>query len=420
MRNNLYIISFLFLLIELGCAPSQIGANKNVAGTYMPELKLPIPSYKVFHVNDTLTKLYFRCKAETILYTKKRGDTTFSANISIYHQLTEENSKTIIDSATLYFNDYGPNGKMTMLDGEIELSTQRDKKYTLQLLFKDLNRDYQIHKKINMDRTNVANSENYLILDSNKNIVFRDYFQTNETIYLKKNISNTAESLIVKFYDTKHPLPLPPFVVNAEDQNDAFFSKSSNSISFNEHELIEYQITEKGLYHFQTSENNKKGPTFYHFQENFPKVLSVENMLAPTRYITSNEEYQSLIKQANKKAALDNFWIKIGGSKDRARDLIKEYYSRVENSNNYFTSYTEGWKTDRGIIYIIFGAPNTVYQNEYNEIWIYGEESNITSMNFLFHKVDNPISNNDYRLKRSIVHKNGWYRAVENWRNGRI
>ena len=106
---------------------------------------------------------------------------------------------------------------------------------------------------------------------------------------------------------------------------------------------------------------------------------------------------------------------------ERARTLIREFYTRVESANNYFTSYLEGWKTDRGIIYIIYGVPNVVYKNKDYENWIYGEENNMMSINFTFHRVNNPASNNDFSLSRSpapsLTYSSTQYKQTENLRN---
>ena len=42
-------------------------------------------------------------------------------------------------------------------------------------------------------------------------------------------------------------------------------------------------------------------------------------------------------------------------SLERAKELIKNYYGRLQHANLFFTSYLEGWKTDRGMIFMIFG-----------------------------------------------------------------
>ena len=191
-------------------------------------------------------------------------------------------------------------------------------------------------------------------------------------------------------------------------------------LTFDENNNVRLAILNKGLYHFQSSEINKEGPTFYSFQDNFPAVKSIDNMIAPMRYISTKAEYNKLLEAENKKVAMDEFWLDIAGSTERARALIKEYFNRVENANEFFTSYLEGWKTDRGLIYLIYGTPTVVYKHKDYENWIYGEENNVMSLNFVFYKVKYPITNNDYILSRSAIYKTTWYRAVDTWRSGRI
>ena len=122
----------------------------------------------------------------------------------------------------------------------------------------------------------------------------------------------------------------------------------------------------------------------------------------------------------NKKDAIDNSWLKITGNPDRGKSIIKKYYSRVQSANKHFASYIDGWKTDRGMIYIVYGPPDVVYRGSAMESWTYGEEGNLISLNFTFLKTPNPISDNDFVLDRSPIYKNSWYLAVDAWRQGII
>ena len=56
---------------------------------------------------------------------------------------------------------------------------------------------------------------------------------------------------------------------------------------------------------------------------------------------------------------------------EQAKELIRIYYNRVFFSNYYFTSDREGWKTDSGMIFIVYGPPNTFYKSEDEEKWGY-------------------------------------------------
>ena len=422
MKNKLVIILISTLFFYACKSGEKAASNNNVAGIYMPGLNLIDPEYKVFHKNDTLTEIHFRLNSANILYTKKRNDSTFSANLLINYELTDKADESIVDSASIYFTDYGNNKNKKNLDGVVPLKTKAGKQYDLVITVNDLTRDHFIRKRIRINRSDIYNEQNYLLLDSNKNVVFKSHFNTNEQVYITKNTQNPSRNVLLKRYDSDLPIAKPPFSVpqNEEEEPLVFKPTNTESLEFNDSNLIHYTVKENGLYHLQQSESNKLGPTIFNFQEHFPKIKSAENMIGPMRYISTKKEYEELTGSENKKIAVDKFWLNIAGSTDRAKTLIREYYSRVENANNYFTSYLEGWKTDRGIIYIIFGSPNVVYKNKNYENWIYGEENNMMSISFVFHKVNNPISNNDFTLSRSPVFKNTWFRAVDSWRNGRI
>ena len=41
-------------------------------------------------------------------------------------------------------------------------------------------------------------------------------------------------------------------------------------------------------------------------------------------------------------------------------ELMDEYYKRVSYANENFDGWKDGWETDRGMIYILFGPPDQV------------------------------------------------------------
>jgi hypothetical protein len=50
---------------------------------------------------------------------------------------------------------------------------------------------------------------------------------------------------------------------------------------------------------------------------------------------------------------------------------------------------------------------------------VYGEDASYKSLSFVFVKVINPFSENDYQLNRSDMFKDEWYKSVDAWRQGR-
>jgi hypothetical protein len=114
--------------------------------------------------------------------------------------------------------------------------------------------------------------------------------------------------------------------------------------------------------------------------------------------------------------AVDSFWIANAGRPDIATEHIRKYYSRVETANRLFTSFTEGWKTDRGMLYIVIGKPSFVYRSFDQEVWIYGDYEDSRALRFYFNKAKNPFTDNDYVLERNEYYKSAWYQSVQLWR----
>jgi hypothetical protein len=39
---------------------------------------------------------------------------------------------------------------------------------------------------------------------------------------------------------------------------------------------------------------------------------------------------------------------------------MEEYYNRIDYANNNFKAYTEGWLTDKGNVFVVYGKPNNI------------------------------------------------------------
>ncbi|MFM7815054.1 MAG: GWxTD domain-containing protein, partial [Flavobacteriales bacterium] len=88
--------------------------------------------------------------------------------------------------------------------------------------------------------------------------------------------------------------------------------------------------------------------------------------------------------------------------------------------NHAFTTYTEGWKTDRGMIHIIFGNPQHIDRSAQQEVWDYGENPQIGIVRFVFKRKPSPFSDDVYVLQRSTDYRYAWERLVLLWRQGKI
>jgi len=44
-------------------------------------------------------------------------------------------------------------------------------------------------------------------------------------------------------------------------------------------------------------------------------------------------------------------------------ELMDEYYRRVKYANDKFTTFQDGWRSDMGMIFILFGPPDNIEIN---------------------------------------------------------
>jgi len=227
------------------------------------------------------------------------------------------------------------------------------------------------------------------------------------------------EQLYVKFYDRDFPIASAPFAVVSPKPFD-FTPDRHYLLEKTGPNKFKVNVFRNGFYQITPDTNKRIGGTVFFFGNYFPGTKTVNDILSPLRYITTSAEFNEMAQGDNIKKNVDAYWLKLGGSAERARKLIEAYYSRVEYANRYFTSYLEGWKSDRGMCYIVFGPPDIVYRYTASERWVYGEEGRYNSLSLVFTKVVNPFTPNDFRLNRSGALKTPWYRAVEFWRQGRV
>ncbi len=246
-----------------------------------------------------------------------------------------------------------------------------------------------------------------------------DFLSGNRLSYSQavRLVSESAvnSTMNVKCYFRNFPPPPPPFVEERRSPFD-YTPDSTFTLELKNGRSVYFTPAKAGFYFFQADTNLMEGPTVFRMNNGFPKVTQHTLMLEALRYLTSSKEYQQLLEHRIPKLAVDSFWIVSAGRPDLATELIRKYYQRVEVANQLYTSFTEGWKTDRGMIFIIMGKPTRVFRSFEQEVWIYGEYEDPRALKFYFNKAINPFSKNDYVLVRNPYYKSIWYQNVQVWR----
>lgn len=413
------VICFSILLLVASCgAPRKVGVVSHKS-PYDKNVGIIHPQFEVFHVSERVSELHFKVHSKELLYTRADG-INLSSNVLIsYFLMASADSKIVLDSASLRLLDKNNNNVDKDLIGKIDFKTNTLDNYIMKITVADLNRNISTSSSLVIEKDNDSNRQNFIIKSIDAEVsLFRNYVKSGEKVAISYKMK-TVEKLFVRYYNRAFPLAKPPFSGESLEpftyQEDSLFVlKASPEGSFN------FTTEHKGFYHFQVDTSSRKGITIFNFSDSFPDVKKVDEMLPPLRYITSSLEYFKLVGKPDKKEAVESFWLSSASNQDRARDLIHKYYNRVQNANRYFSSYIEGWRTDRGMLYLIYGAPSITHTTPYSETWVYEEKSNVNTLSYSFLKVNNPFSDNDYILERTSYYKQPWFMAVDVWRQGRI
>jgi len=413
--NRFSKYSFYSLLLFItACGSSNELADSNIADAYQENSAEIEFEYQLFHSSADSSRLYFKINTSNLLYAR-RGDK--SSQAAVIAEVSLANTTEPLKIIRVVDTDEKKLAKTLIASADFML--QAGKKYDLEVTLTDENRGRSKKVSLIADKVDLSNRQNYLLSLPDRDIpIFTDRVKPNEVYNLIFN-SEIKDQIYVRFYNRAFPMPPPPFVFYQPNPFE-YEADSTTTIPVNGYNEVKIRTGFSGFYHFHAEEENRKGKTIFVSESEFPEVKTTEHLLEPLRYLVAGREYDQIAEAPDIKLELENTWIKWAGSKERARKSIKAYYKRVENANQLFSSHVEGWKSDRGLVFIVYGKPNKVYRTDKVETWIYGEENNPLSITFHFVKVINPFTDNDYRLNREEFYKPSWYRSVNAWRDGRI
>lgn len=189
----------------------------------------------------------------------------------------------------------------------------------------------------------------------------------------------------IRFELTKEGVSIDTFYIvhNAVNTNDYRFS-------------LPYEKMEEGAYHLKVYRHEtllaEKQFEVVWFKK--PLYLYKHDLaLRPLTYLLSAEENKTI---DNLRIGEVNTWFKTYWQKKDPtpktvhNEIMEEYYKRVSHTVKQFsTSHKEGWETDRGKIYLLWGNPDSVVNGRYATwtnpfiTWHYYRDNDTTIFNFI-------------------------------------
>lgn len=270
--------------------------------------------------------------------------------------------------------------------------------------------DISLNNELNFPLTDL------IVMEAEEDVPVFSNFIPQEIPFRIVSVYDDAPGAFIYYYSHNFE-PNPPPMANRSNQ----VQKSLEIDSIFPVQLGEtLSFDQEGLYFTQTDTTSLSGISFRIEEPYYPRFVSADKLIEPIRYISTSEEMEDLTNNDNEKLALDRYWIKATRSRERAKEVIRDYYRQVTKANILFTTYKEGWKTSQGMVYLLYGAPDQVYRSTGEEIWIYNEESNLMQdMSFTFVKVRNIFTNEHFNLVPDDSYSKFWYRNIDLWRKGR-
>ncbi len=411
-------VFFSFTTIFLiGCFPTGSISNENFSSDYREDEKNIHAEFAVFHYSTDSSRFFIQLNTNELLFVKQQED-TFRAGFQVFLRVIESYENPLVKDTAR--KDFRINKTLEGTGKRIytvDFRLPEPRQYIIECNIYDSNKKVTETDYINLDNSSPQSRQNFFLhIAGSPDPVFANYLSSADSFSVDYR-TETQNQIFVKYYKREFLLAASPY---SFDMRDAFNYKPDSTFTIFSGNANKYVFAQEGIYHLQPDSTNHEGATIYRFSKSFPAVATPEALLNPLHYITSRKEFEELRTSANKKQAIDKFWLDIGGNQERSRELIKKYYSRVEHANRLFTSYMEGWRTDRGMIYIVFGSPHAVYKSSDTESWTYGDANSALSITFNFTRVNNPFSDNDYSLSRAPIYETSWYRAIDTWRQGRV
>jgi GWxTD domain-containing protein len=434
MNNCKYIRIFnLLLFITLSAfilnscrSTKQIVDSKDLSYLYNPT-KNPInPLYNVINQSDESSILSIKFFSSDLFFSEANPQGVPTAMVLVTVKLYNiTQGRLLADTAVNNINIVKEEGKTEYIYN-IPLKVNKGIEYVAELRILDRLRLKVVQAFVPFNTLSYNNRYNFRAQGHfDKNELFDPVLRVNEYVNLVYNRA-PIDSLFISYYKSFTELPDPPSMLLPEKTLD-YEPDTIIALPYSDNSPI--MFPKAGIYQCTVGRDIKEGYTFFNMGPTYPTMTDPVTMIEPLGYLASRDEIASLKSAVKPKVALDDFWIKYGGNVERARELIRIYYTRVLYSNYYFTSYKEGWRTERGMIYIIYGPPDKVYKTSDGESWGYRKpviksswggrftvSDDYLFFNFKIRK--NNFSDNDYFLSRSETLVTYWDQAILSWRKG--
>ncbi len=426
-RTSSLLTGILILAFLASCTSSRIVIDpKDLSYLYNPTKNDFSPRYNIINISDERSDLSVKFFANQMFFSEANPQGIPLSEMLITAKLYNISTGRVLADTAFYNIAIPKDENRQEYVYSVPLRVNPGLEYMTEVKIVDRIRNEVVQAFIPFNTLSYNNRYNFRVLGHfNRNPLFNPVVKQNEFFNLVY-IKSPPDSVYISRYKPFTEVPDPPSMILPEKTIDY---GPDTIIPLPYSDTLPMNFREKGIYQVTLDRDITEGYTILNLGDTYPELTSPETMIEPLAYLAGPAELDSMLNALRPKAALDNFWIECGGNIERARELIRIYYTRVLYANYYFTSYKEGWRTERGMMYIIYGPPDKVYKTNEGESWGYrkplirsrwGTRFTVQDdyLFFQFRKKESTFSDNDFYLSRSESLITFWAQAVASWRRG--
>lgn len=428
MERRAFYFFIILVLIGLmsGCASSKestttASSTTHLASVYNPSRLSLHPDYSIFHESENFSILYIRAYPSELRFDQANEESEYRALLTLKYQLTQLGEpgldSTVVDSASFTYKLLGKDEKSPAFFASLTIPVKQGNRYRLKLETKDLNRGSIGLEYLYVDKANAYSDQNFKVVSMFSGYPkFMRFFLPGERFNVRYR-DPSVDSIFVRYFTLDSELPRPPITATADYTLNV---TPDTSFRFQLVDSADYNLRREGMYFIQVDEEHEDGLTLFNFGGSFPNVKTPNELMEPLFYLATQAEYRDIRKKPNQKLAVDEFWLKIGNNVEKSRELIRIYYNRVIYSNLYFTSNKEGWKTDQGMIFILFGPPSRIQMTGSGERWYYYARRKSKTIEFQFNRQPDAFAHQHLVWNKTSETQMYWNEAVRTWKNGKV